>query len=57
MIKKVLSYIFNPLKMVANKDIAEKIYLFCNKNKWVSYVTAFAITVFFVLWVYIIPNL
>ncbi len=57
MINKILLYIFNPLRAFANKSVAEKMYVFCNKNKWVVYVTSFVVTGLIIFLAYILPNL
>lgn len=57
MIDRILLYIFNPLRAFANKKVAEKMYLLCNKNKWVAYALSFVITVFIIFLIYLLPNL
>lgn len=49
-LKKILTFIFEPLKTLSNRNIAEKTSSYFNKNKWMIYVVSFLIT-FIVLFV------
>jgi hypothetical protein len=43
-IKKILTFIFEPLRAFANRNLAEKTAAFFSKNKWMIYLVSFLIT-------------
>ncbi len=52
--KKILTFIFEPLKAFANRNIAEKISSFFFKNKWMIYVLSAIITLLILTITYIL---
>ncbi len=44
LLKKILTFIFEPLKAFANRNLAEKTSNYFNKNKWMIYVLSFVLT-------------
>jgi hypothetical protein len=57
MLKKIAKLIFEPLNFLANRNFAEKIFIYFNKNKGVSYVVAVIFTIILFILFYIIPNI
>ncbi len=57
MIKKLLTFIFEPLRAFSNRNFAEKLSLFYQKNKWISVFLALLITLVIVFFTYVFPNL
>ncbi|MDY0075242.1 MAG: hypothetical protein WC992_04320 [Acholeplasmataceae bacterium] len=43
-LRKIITLIFEPLKALSNRNIAEKTSSYFAKNKWMVYVLAFVIT-------------
>ncbi len=57
MIKKLLLFIFEPIRALSNRQFAEKAEGFFAKNKWAIYVLSLWITLLIVFLVYIFPYL
>ncbi|MBU1142035.1 MAG: hypothetical protein KKH92_00150 [Firmicutes bacterium] len=57
MIKKILTLLFEPLKAFANRNLAEKISIYFNKNKWMTYVIALIFTLIIIFLGYSISGL
>jgi hypothetical protein len=53
-IKNILTFIFEPLKAFANRNLAEKVSTYFNKNKWMIYVVSFMITILIILITYVL---
>lgn len=53
-LKKILTLIFEPLKALSNRNIAEKTSSYFNKNKWMIYVVSFLITLLVLFVTYIL---
>jgi len=53
-IKKILTFIFEPLRAFANRNIAEKTSTFFSKNKWMIYVVSFLITLVVLVITYVL---
>lgn len=53
-LKKILTLIFEPLKALSNRNIAEKTSSYFNKNKWMIYVVSFLITLLVLFITYIL---
>lgn len=54
LLKKILTLIFEPLKALANRNIAEKTSSYFNKNRWMIYVVSFLITLVVLFVTYIL---
>lgn len=53
-IKSILTFIFEPLRAFANRNIAEKVSTYFSKNKWMIYVVSFIITLLIILITYVL---
>lgn len=52
--KTILTFIFEPLKAFANRNLAEKTSAYFNKNKWMIYVVSFIITLLIIVITYVL---
>jgi hypothetical protein len=52
-IKTILTFIFEPLKAFANRNLAEKTSAFFNKNKWMIYVVSLIFTLLILFITYV----
>ncbi|MDO9629186.1 MAG: hypothetical protein Q7I99_04725 [Acholeplasmataceae bacterium] len=57
MIKKLWTLFFEPLKAFANRNLAEKVSLYFNKNRWMTYVVALIFTLIIIFLGYTISGL
>ncbi|HAX01982.1 MAG: hypothetical protein A2Y45_02635 [Tenericutes bacterium GWC2_34_14] len=53
-LKKILTLIFEPLKALSNRNLAEKTSSFFNKNRWMIYVVSFIITMLVLIITYVL---
>lgn len=53
-LKTILTFIFEPLKAFANRNLAEKTSTFFNKNKWMIYVVSLIFTLLIIIITYVL---
>jgi hypothetical protein len=54
--KRLFTLIVEPLKFFASKNFAEKASVYFNKNKAMTFLVAFVITLMIIFFAYILPN-
>jgi hypothetical protein len=54
--KRLLTLIVEPLKFFASRNFAEKVSVYFSKNKGMTYLVAFFITMIIIFFAYILPN-
>jgi hypothetical protein len=54
--KRLFTLIVEPLKFFASRNFAEKLSVYFSKNKVMTYLVAFVITVIIIFFAYILPN-
>jgi membrane-bound acyltransferase YfiQ involved in biofilm formation len=57
MIKKIWTLFFEPLKAFANRNLAEKVSTYFNKNKWMTYIIALIFTLIIIFLGYTISGI